>query len=76
MELLATLPRVTGLEVALGEAPVDAAGERRGRGGKVSPGQARTVRSGECERPASFTYLTDWCSTVLWHGQGCASWRR
>ena len=27
---------VAGLEVAVGEVPVDAKGERRGRGGKIS----------------------------------------
>jgi hypothetical protein len=30
----------TGLEVVLGEVPVDAAGEQRGRGGKISADQA------------------------------------
>jgi hypothetical protein len=33
----------TGLEVVLGEVPVDAAGEQRGRGGKISADQARAL---------------------------------
>ena len=33
----------TGLEVVLGEVPVDAAGEERGRGGKISADQARAL---------------------------------
>src|SRR5258708_27787412 len=33
----------TRLEVALGEVPVDAAGEQRGRGGKISADQARAL---------------------------------
>ena len=34
---------VTGLEVVVGELPVDAAGERRGRSGKISPDRARAL---------------------------------
>jgi hypothetical protein len=33
----------TGLEVVLGEVPVDAAGEQRGRGSKISADQARAL---------------------------------
>jgi hypothetical protein len=35
---------VTGLEVVVGEVPVGAAGERRGRSGMISPDQARPMR--------------------------------
>jgi hypothetical protein len=35
---------VTGLGIVVGELPVDATGERRGRGGKISPDQACPVR--------------------------------
>jgi hypothetical protein len=34
---------VTGLEVVVGELPVNAAGERRGRSGKISPDRARAL---------------------------------
>lgn len=33
-----------GLEGVAGEVPVDSAGERRGRGCKISPHQARSMR--------------------------------
>jgi hypothetical protein len=33
----------TGLEVVVGEVPVDAAGEQRSRGGKISAAQARAL---------------------------------
>jgi hypothetical protein len=31
------------MEVVVGEVPIDAAGERRGLGGKISPDQARSM---------------------------------
>jgi hypothetical protein len=36
---------VTGLEVTLREVPVNAAGERRGRGDKIPSDQVRTMRA-------------------------------
>jgi hypothetical protein len=35
---------VTGLGIVVGELPVDATGERRGRGGKISPDHAHPTR--------------------------------
>src|SRR5215469_10308708 len=44
----------TGLEVVLGEVPVDAASEQRGRGAKISADQARPMRhSVRAEMPAT-----------------------
>jgi hypothetical protein len=44
----------TGLDVVLGEVPVDAAGEQRGHGGKISADQARALcgMSGHCRYQA------------------------